>query len=206
MRSGIWRGAVLAVWVFAGPAGAVAAGLCAVTAIEGGAARVQRGGALVELALGPLAGTDGRIETGADTRLQVTCDDGNVVTVGPDSRIDLHDLLAVAQEDASIIVQLLEGIAGFVGPERARTGLEVQTPVAVAAVRSTEWLVEHAAETGSSVFVRSGRVAVSNAVASFVLEPGEGITLDRDTVIRPVARWGPPRIEQVTGALGFGWD
>ncbi|HET7410118.1 MAG TPA: hypothetical protein VFJ13_07940, partial [Paracoccaceae bacterium] len=83
---------------------------------------------------------------------------------------------------------------------------EVHTPVAVAAVRSTEWLVEHVPGAASSVFVRSGRVAVSNAEAAFVLGPGEGISLDRDSVLRPVARWGRARIEQTTGALGFGWD
>ena len=200
-------GLALATWLVIAATGADAAMFCAVTGLEGGAAQAERRGASARLSHGALASADSVIETGPGTRLQVTCEDGTVVNVGPGSRVDLADLLAGAADEPSVIVRLLEGIAGFVAPERGGAGLEVHTPVAVAAVRSTEWLVEHAAETGaSSVFVRSGRVAVSNATATFELGPGEGITLDRDSVIRPVARWGRARIEQSTGALGFGWD
>jgi hypothetical protein len=177
-----------------------------VTGLEGGAASILRAGMREVLSPGALAGTDGTIQTGPGTRLQVTCDDGTIVTVGPDSRVDLSDLLADSGGEPSVIVQLLEGIAGFVAPEPAGAGFEVHTPVAVAAVRSTEWLVEHGPDAGTSVFVRSGSVAVSNAAETFVLQPGEGITLARDSVLRPLARWGRERIDRSNGALGFGWD
>lgn len=203
MRCG---GLAVGIWL-AAASGAVAAQICAVTGLEGGSARIERGGTWVALSPGPLAGTDARIETGPETRLQVTCEDTTVITVGPDSRVDLADLLAAAAEKPSIVVQLLEGIAGFVSPEPARADFQVQTPVAVAAVRSTEWFVEHEpAQAHSSVFVRRGRVAVSNGAETFTLEPGEGITVGAGTVVTPVARWGQPRIDRATGSLGFAWD
>lgn len=205
-RAGVCRVVALAIFVAALATTASAAPLCAVTGLEGGAASIFRAGMGEALSPGVLAGTDGMIETGPGTRLQVTCDDGMIVTVGPESRVDLSDLLADTGGEPSVIVQLLEGIAGFVAPEPAGTGFEVHTPVAVAAVRSTEWLVEHGQDAGTSVFVRSGSVAVSNAVDTFVLQPGEGITLGRDRVLRPLARWGRERIDRSNGALGFGWD
>jgi hypothetical protein len=196
----------LAIFVAALGATASAAPFCAVTGLEGGTASVLRAEMREALSPGVLAGTDGAIETGPGTRLQVTCDDGTIVTVGPDSRVDLSDLLSDSGQEPSVIVQLLEGIAGFVASEPEGADFEVHTPVAVAAVRSTEWLVEHAQEAGTSVFVRSGSVAVSNAVETFVLQPGEGITVARDSVLRPLARWGRERIDRSNGALGFGWD
>ena len=199
------RAYVPAIWLALAAGGAAAAPFCAVTGLEGEAALVAAGGARVALTTRPLAPTDGAIETGAAARVRVTCDDGTIVTVGPDSRVDLGDLLASAADDPSLVVRLLEGIAGFVRPETAVARFEVETPAAVAAVRSTEWLVEHD-DGASAVFVRLGQVAVSNATDTFLLETGEGITLTRTEVVRPVARWGQPRIDQSTGALGFAWD
>lgn len=193
--------------VVAAAGAAIAGEFCAVTGFEGTDASVERAGTTAELALGPLAATDGTIRTGQGTRLQVTCDGGTVVTIGPESQVNLSELMAEAEDRPSVVVRLLEGIAGFVSPEPARTAFAVETPVAVAAVRTTEWLVEHDGATdASAVFVRRGEVAVSNVAGSFVLQPGEGITIGRDAVVRPVARWGQPRIAQSTGALGFAWD
>lgn len=176
---------------------------CAVTGLEGDTARMQRDGAWSAISPGPLPGQADLVETGPATRLEISCGDGTVVTIGPDSRVDLADLLRGAGPSA--FMQLLDGIMGIVNPPPRDGMLAVQTPVAIASVRSTEWLVEHEG-TGTAVFVRAGQVAVANDEAEFVLGPGEGVTLGRSEVVKPVGEWGPGRLRQVNEALGFGWD
>jgi ferric-dicitrate binding protein FerR (iron transport regulator) len=190
----------------AGPAAGQSVRDCAVTALEGGNARVEQGGAWREASGGALPAAATRIETGPETRLEVTCAGGFVVTIGPESMADLGDLLRPDAEPG-IVMALLQGILGIVAPDRTEGPVAVRTPAAIAAVRSTAWLVEHDLEArATAVFVREGRVTVSNREIAIVLRDGEGITLTADTVVRPVASWGQPRIEQSTGALGLGWD
>ena len=190
----------------AGTAAAQAVRDCAVTALEGTNARVEQGGSLQPISAGPLPAVATRIETGPATRLEVTCGGGFVVTIGPESRADLGEL-ARPDAEPGIVMGLLEGILGIVVPDRTEGTVAVRTPAAIAAVRSTAWLVEHdPAAEATAVFVHEGRVTVSNREIAVVLRDGEGITLTSDTVVRPVANWGQPRIEQSTGALGLGWD
>jgi ferric-dicitrate binding protein FerR (iron transport regulator) len=198
----------VSVWaaLAAGPAVGQAVRDCAITALEGPPARVEQGGSWQEVSAGalPLAAT--RIETGPATRLEVSCAGGFVVTIGPESVAELGDLLRPDAEPG-IVMTLLDGILGIVTPDRTEGPVAVRTPAAIAAVRSTAWLVEHDPAAGASaVFVREGRVTVSNREIAIVLRDGEGITLTSDTVVRPVANWGAPRIAQATGALGLGWD
>jgi ferric-dicitrate binding protein FerR (iron transport regulator) len=198
--------AMLCLGAGAGTAAAQAVRDCAVTALEGDNMRVEEGGSWQGIAAGPLPAAATRIETGPTTRLEVSCADGFVVTIGPDSLADLGDLLRPDAEPG-IVMTLLEGILGIVTPDRVEPPVEVRTPAAIAAVRSTAWLVEHDPATeATAVFVRQGRVTVSNREIALVLREGEGITLTSDAVVRPVAAWGQPRIDRSTGALGLGWD
>jgi hypothetical protein len=180
---------------------------CAVTGLEGQDARMAQGGGWLPIAPGPLPAGAGKVETGAATRLEISCEGGFVVTIGPDSQADLGELARAPDTRPGIVMALLQGIIGVVTPERPTEPVEVRTPAVIAAVRSTAWLVEHdPAAAASAVFVRRGRVTVSNREIALVLGEGEGITLTRDTTVRPLGRWGQARIDQVTGALGFGWD
>jgi hypothetical protein len=190
----------------AGPAAGQAMRACSVSALEGAQARVELGGAWQQVSSGALPDAASRIETGPGTRLEVTCEGGFVVTIGPDSLADLGDLVRPDAEPG-IVMTLLAGILGIVTPDRTEGPVAVRTPAAIAAVRSTAWLVEHDPATqASAVFVREGRVTVSNREIALVLREGEGITLTSDAVVRPVAAWGQPRIDRSTGALGLGWD
>jgi hypothetical protein len=188
-----------------GDAAAQAARDCGVTGIEGQSARLGPDGTFGQIGLGPLPQGVTVVETGPGTRLEVTCEVGFVVTIGPDSRADLSDLIA-PDRSQSIVMMLLDGIIGVVTPDRTEGTVEVRTPFAIAAVRSTAWLVEHDDAVATAVFAREGRVTVSNREIAVVLREGEGITLTRDTTVRPVAAWGQARIDQATSALGFGWD
>lgn len=196
----------LAAGQIAGPAAAQAPGGCEVTGLEGQNARIELGGGWLSVELGPMPADANRVETGAATRVEVSCEDGFVVTLGPDSEANLGELVGPPDATHGVIMGLLRGIIGVVTPDRPAEPVQVRTPAVIAAVRSTAWLVEHDPVAGASaVFVRRGRVTVSNREIAVLLDRGEGITLTRDTTVRPLASWGQPRIDQSTAALGFGW-
>lgn len=206
MRSRLLLAALLCFALGAEQVAAQATRGCAVTALQGQNARMELGGAWQQIQTGPLPASVNKVETGAATRLEVSCEDGFIVTVGPDSEADLGALVAPPVSASGLVIALLEGIIGIVTPERTEGPVEVRTPAVIAAVRSTAWLVEHDPEVGSAVFVREGRVTVSNREIAVVLREGEGITLTRDSTLRPPARWGQARIDQSTEALGLGWE
>jgi ferric-dicitrate binding protein FerR (iron transport regulator) len=190
----------------AGQAAAQAPQGCAVTGLEGEHARMELGGGWVPVGPGPMPAEANMVETGAATRLEISCEGGFVVTLGPDSQADLGELVGPPDGAPGIVMALLQGIIGVVTPDRPAEPVQVRTPAVIAAVRSTAWLVEHDPAAGAgAVFVRRGRVTVSNREIAVVLDEGEGITLTRDTTVRPLASWGQPRIDQSTSALGFGW-
>lgn len=183
------------------PAGALARD-CAVEAIDGPEARRWAAGAWSPLSPGQPVPAEAKLATGPGTRVKIACDGGIVVTVGTGTEVNLETL--VGRGD-SIVVQLVEGILGLLAPADGWRRFEVRTPVAIASVRGTEWLVEHGAE-GSAVFVRAGRVVVRpRAGGGASLGPGEGITIAADGSPGEVKAWGPPRIARSTAALGFDW-
>ncbi len=165
--------------VVAGPA-AAADRACRVTAVEGDNAAYRNGEFWKEISVGLLAPEATVLRTGPATRMEITCDDGIVVTVGPGTQIDLGELQGPTGEDTSILIQLLGGIVGIVAPERTWGVFEVITPLAIASVRSTEWLVEYEPGAPAAVFVREGRVSVrvgGALVETASLGEGEGITV-----------------------------
>lgn len=187
---------------FAPPAAQADSHTCSVEAVDGADARYWAAGAWSPLRPGQPVALEAKVATGPDTRVKIACAGDTVVTVGTGTEINLGTLAA---PDDGVIMQLIEGIVGLVAPER-RGAFDVRTPVAIASVRSTEWLVEHAPAEGSAVFVRAGRVAVrARAGGAFGLGPGEGISIARDGTPGAVKTWGPPRIERSTEALGFDW-
>lgn len=187
---------------FAPPAAPADTHTCSVEAIEGDEARYWAAGAWSPLRPGQPVALEAKLATGPETRVKIACAGGTVVTVGIGTEVNLGTLAA---PDDGIVMQLIEGIVGLLAPE-GRGAFDVRTPVAIASVRSTEWLVEHAPDEGSAVFVRAGRVGVrARAGGEFGLGQGEGISIALDGTPGEVKTWGPPRIERSTEALGFDW-
>ncbi|HUF55807.1 MAG TPA: FecR domain-containing protein [Thermohalobaculum sp.] len=183
-------------------AGAAEARECQVARLEGQTVRVWHEGTWSPLGDRLPAGA-AKIETGRETRVEIRCDDGVVVTVGIATEVNLEVLTGPQAGAAEAVLQLIRGIVGVVAP--AVSGFDVRTPLAIASVRSTEWLVEHGADEGSAVFVRAGRVGVRTPGGRVALGPGEGITVPPSGEAEPVKVWGAPRIERSGQALGFGW-
>lgn len=200
-----FAGLALAAAVSALPAAAVARD-CSVDAAEGAEIRSWHNGAWSGLATGARIPPEAKVVTGPGSRVNISCDDGIVITIGPGTEVNLERLAGASGPGTSVLLQLVEGIIGLVAPQRSWSVFEVRTPVAIASVRSTEWLVELAPSGEAAVFVRAGVVAVrSNSGSPSSLGPGEGITVAADGAAGPVKTWRAARIAQATGAVGFGW-
>ena len=178
---------------------------CAVDGIEGVDARAWHGGLWMPLAVGISVPSEAKIATGLDSRVNIRCDDGITVTIGPGTEVNLERLVGPSGPESSTIVQLVRGIVGIIAPNGTWGLFQVRTPVAIASVRSTEWLVEHGDIDGTAVFVRKGVVEVDSDGNAVSLAPGDGITISRTRAMSQVKQWGAERIARSGGALGFGW-
>jgi len=179
---------------------AQSSGTCLVQRVEG-AAVVSAGGAPqrpVEpgLALGP----NDTLRTPSASRVTLACSDNLMVVVGPDSEITVEGLLAGNVRPFGL--RLLDGIAGFLF--KGSSGVQVRTPSAVAAVRSTEWAMR--VHNGvSEVFTRAGTVSVAADGGSARLGAGDGVDVSNTGELKPVVQWRPPRIARFAELLGPDW-
>lgn len=178
---------------------------CSVTGLEGNAFAQAPSGPTREIFADEPISAGERIVTGAASRLEILCDDGIRITVGPQSELDLTDLVGSGQPETSILLRLMGGIAGFLAPEGNRTDFDVETDLAIASVRSTEWIVASSSEAGTAVFVASGVVDVTTAGDSYALSEGEGIDVSPNGSASAVRVWPPARIERSRDSLGFSW-
>lgn len=185
-------------------AGAAGAADCALHRLEGERIDIRGPAGWVALPGAALPPGAAALRTGPGTRVEIRCAGGVVVTLGEGTEIDLSELAAPADADG-VLVRLFRGIAGFVAPEPQAAPIAVATPLAIASIRSTEWHVESARRTGTAVFVRKGRVAVTAGAATVELAPGEGVDVATDGTLPAPHPWGAARIARAGGRLGFGW-
>ncbi|HEV8389034.1 MAG TPA: FecR family protein, partial [Dongiaceae bacterium] len=129
---------------------------CAVAEVAGEAS-LTHAGAKADVQVGTALAAKDLLQTGPSGRVDVACNDGTHVTVGPDTEIGLGSLIGEQSDDASIGMSLHRGIARFLAPVRTWGTFNVFGPVAVASVRSTEWIME-TPKRGTNVFVLKGVV------------------------------------------------
>ncbi len=200
---GITAGLALAAMALATPLPASAAEVCVIIHVAGTAEVSARGAGRHEAAPGLGLGRNAHLRTGPDARVSMTCPDGLEVIVGPDSTFAVSGVLDGATQQP-FGLRLMEGIAGFLFDRAGGDGVQVRTPSAVAAVRSTEWTVQ--AEDGASAFfTREGRIFVAAGDDGLWLDAGEGVDVSADGEIGPALRWGQPRIDRQAELLGPGW-
>lgn len=178
---------------------------CALTRIDGTPVAIWAQGVWRPAEPGPLTHQDALLRTGPEARAEITCDDGLVLTVGIATEVTLETLLA--PDNPGILLKLYRGILGLVAPGPRADGTAVLGTLAIAAARSTEWLVAVEASGATATFVRTGRVEVTPvgvAGGPALLGPGEGRDV-RPEGAGPVVTWGAPRVAASRAALGFGW-
>jgi hypothetical protein len=143
------------------------------------------------------------LQTGPSGRVEVTCSDGSQVTVGPDTEINLGSLIGEEGDSNSIGMSLHRGIARFLAPVRTWGTFNVFGPVAVASVRSTEWIME-TPKLGTNVFVMQGVVEVQSRRGQTVrLSPTYGVDVAPDGTMAAPKKWGASRVATAKQKLGL---
>lgn len=178
---------------------------CALTGLQGAPVEIWTHGVWRPAAQGPLINDDAVLRTGPDARAEITCDDGLTVTVGVGTEVTLETLLAA--DSPGILLKLYRGILGLVARAPRADDTAVLGPLAIAAARSTEWLVIAETSGATAAFVRAGEITVTPVGVSgeaALLGPGEGRDV-RPEGAGPVVEWGAARIAASGAALGFGW-
>ncbi len=175
---------------------------CEVAEVAGDASLTHDGSRAAAAVGSDLAPSD-VLRTGASGRIDVACSDGTHVTLGPDTEINLGSLVGEQDESGSIGMSLHRGIARFLAPVRTWGTFNVFGPVAVASVRSTEWIME-TPKRGTNVFVLKGLVEVQGKRGSTVrLAPTYGVDVHPDGTMSEPKKWGAKRVADVLARLGL---
>ncbi len=175
---------------------------CQVAEVAGEATLTHDGNRAAVSTGAALAASD-LLRTGSSGRVAVVCSDGTQVTVGPDTEINLGSLVGAQGADTTIGMSLHRGIARFLAPVRTWGTFNVFGPVAVASVRSTEWIVD-TPKRGTNVFVIAGVVEVQSKRGDNVrLQPTYGVDVAPDGTMAAPKKWGPPRVAEVLQRLGL---
>lgn len=163
-----------------------------------GPASAWAGGVPRALTLGGTVHRGETLRTLDGAKLAVRFTDGSELILGADSQASI-DTFAPAQGNAAL--RLVRGILRVV-IERARSWrrFEVETVSAVAAARSTEWVVALDPSDATAVFTVSGRVAVRAEGETVTLAAGDGTDVPAGEPPGAVKRWGQARVDRVLAA------
>lgn len=175
---------------------------CVVHRVDGDATISARGAGSHVATPGLGIGRNATLSTGADTRVTLTCPDGLEVVLGPDSTLTVSGLLDGAERPFGL--RLMDGIAGFLFGKTGGDGVQVRTPSAVAAVRSTEWAMR-VQDRATAVFARDGVVFVGASDQTVMLKPGDGIDVTNTGEPGSIKQWGQGRIDMFATLLGPDW-
>ena len=176
---------------------------CGIAMLQG-EATVERAGASMPAAIGMALATNDRLASGADARVEIRCTDGVRLNLGANTSLDLATLAAPAAATRNVALRLLDGVVRVALPSlRSWRYFEVQTPTAVASVRSTDWIVQAGEKGATAVFVGDGQVLASDRAGSkgAFLQAGEGIDFSADGGMTASVRWGAPRVERTLAAV-----
>lgn len=202
MTAAVSRRSALTTLVFAGlaltsarPAAAADAGIVSVLR---GAATATRGDESRVLHVGASVQASDSLRTGPGARLVVTLTDGSTLALGEGSQLVLTTVMADAGDGGSMVFDLLAGIVRAVIGHSRPDMFAVRGRVAVAAARSTDFIVATEARL-TTVFVATGEVAVDElyGVGDVVLGAGQGIDVRRGAAIGSARNWGQARIDDV---------
>ncbi|MDA0873539.1 MAG: FecR domain-containing protein [Bacteroidetes bacterium] len=131
--------------------------------------------------------------------LEITLDDGSVVQLAAGSRLSIPDGFGV---DHRAVV--LHGEA-FFDVAKASAPFTVRTPDSRTTVLGTSFNVRSwpgALHTLTEVIVASGRVAVESTEARTIVEPGQSVTVTKDTLL-PVDTDPQSRLAWLEGGFSY---
>jgi hypothetical protein len=174
-----------------------AEGACSIAEQTGAVLVLHRGGAVLGTIGAALAAEDG-IRTGTDAKVLLDCRGGLQLAIGPGSEVRLARYLAAADGSRlEVALGMAFGLMRLItGEPRPGRSIEVETRVAVASVRSTEWVIE-AVPAATSVLSVHGRVEVRGSGTTVALDPGQGTEVMRGQPPTPSHIWGEARRARV---------
>jgi len=148
------------------------------------------------------------LRTGPGARLEVTLNDGTVVTLGESAAMAVDDyafdLLARAgTARLSLLAGVFRFVTGRLG-DLPRRQLEVRGAVATIGIRGTDvW--GGPIDGAFSVFLLAGRVEVTTAAGAVVLDaPGQGVAVPAaDQPPGPVVVWGADKAARAVATVSF---
>lgn len=151
------------------------------------------------------------IKTLINSRVRVLFKDGTMLNVGPDTRLKIEEYLFSEEKDELIArLKLLFGkMRGTIVRHRKEVTFEIKSPVAVVAVRGTDFIVTCNKENGeTSLFVLDGKVEAKNVMAHVVgtvaVLPGNSTTVRQGEVPTPPIRYDIRRINKMIKKIGVG--
>jgi hypothetical protein len=168
------------------------------TGVIGQVSAVPGAGAARSLALNSpvMAGETVVTAPGARARLRFT--DGSVIVLGENTEIKISRY-RVNGDERHVFLDLVKGLARSVVTKMSpKSSFEIQTPTAIAAVRSTVFCVEQHADGKMETVVVEGSLAVTSRgaqIARAILEPGFGTTVAKDNAPIAPEIWEVSRID-----------
>ena len=182
-----------------------------------GTVQIVRGPGRETLAVGGPIFEGDVIVTREASKVRVVYFNGPIVTLGPNSESHVARVAANSRIGVQALFRLANGIIRLVGGAvSGPTEITVETPGALAAVRSTDWLVQ-LADAGTAVFVADGQVTVRGKAGGSVTLPGGR----RHGRCGRVSRWNPAlgarhgvmrpwpsrpfKLDRAAGAAGSRW-
>ncbi|HVW67733.1 MAG TPA: FecR domain-containing protein [Steroidobacteraceae bacterium] len=163
----------------------------AVTAVGGevaaGTSRVRPGQMLAE---------GSQIQTGSDGSVTLTLADGSVITLQKSTALSLEEMRRVTGVPSAhdTRLKLQSGrLQTQIKPQGDAGRFEIQTPVAVSAVRGTQFRSAFTPQAGSAITeTLEGTVAVSGSTATLAVPADFGTRVEHDAAPLPPRRLLPP--------------
>lgn len=163
-----------------------------------GVVEVTRGNATGALQLGTALEPGDVITTTATGRVRLQLIDGSTINLGSRSALTVADVVSQGLgTERQIELELVQGaLRALAAPATPKSRFEIRTPLAVTAVRGTEWGILSDAKK-SDVIILSGRVGIRRNIVSgesaVSLTRNLGTTVTADG-LGPIGRWSPEQL------------
>ena len=169
----------------------------------------------IELMQGSRDYVGDEIRTGPGARLQIRFDDQSQLTLGENARITIDQFVYAPSGDSRQSLAIVRGVFRFATGQigkLAPRNIDFTTPVAVLAIRGTEFLggeLTVGMPVGQPHYgfqITEGAIEVTSPAGSVVLdEPGEGtfLPLTRVAAPTPVRQWTDAEAAEAQEALAF---
>ncbi len=185
-------------------------GAIAMIVAKQGNAFLKKGSASeTPLAVGTEIRLDDTIITKTGSKLKVILNDGNVITIGPDSEVLINVFLYQKNEKSSSSFLLKFGAMWLSIQKGMTSSVDVKTPNAIAGVRGTKFYIRFLKQNKqTSLFVKEGAVSFSNDQGEVTVNAGYSSSSAGDNKPNEPTQVEQGEMDQLfeQGEIAFGYD